>query len=152
MCYHRNTKIRTSTYKIVYLHSKKYTTEDWLPVSVFVGLIGHYHIPAWVCSSSRSPWCSPLSTNDTKNVSNENQKEMNYLLWIMNFLYEISVLFNELIIIWFFPLRICYKQKLHLHRTDAQGLPARVSLKVIWQAVLIENQITVCKTQTVGPT
>ena len=34
----------------------------------------------------------------------------------------------EIILIGFF-LRICYKQKLNLRRTDAQGQPARASLK-----------------------
>ena len=37
--------------------------KDWSPVDFFVELIILYHIPAWVCSSSKSLWCSVSSTN-----------------------------------------------------------------------------------------
>ena len=47
--------------------------KDWLPVDFFVASVVLYHIPAWVCSSSKSQSYSLSSINNTKCISHNNQ-------------------------------------------------------------------------------
>ena len=76
--------------------------KDWLPVDFFVVSIVLYHIPAWVCSSSKSPSYSLSTINNTKCICLNNQyldtemyyfvvDHINLFLWHRRALYPLKL-------------------------------------------------------------